>query len=84
MFNAETFITGALAGLLGVGITLIAIPPINALIHDLTGQTNINAYLPLVSAGLLILLSIVLTLIGGIIPSMKAAGSDPVAALRSE
>jgi ABC-type antimicrobial peptide transport system permease subunit len=84
VFNAETFITGALAGILGIGITLAALPPINALIHSLTGQNNINAALPLPSAGALILLSIVLTLIGGIIPSMKAAKSDPVAALRSE
>jgi ABC-type lipoprotein export system ATPase subunit len=84
VFNAETFITGALAGILGIGITLASIPPINHLIHNLTDQTNINAHLPLSSAGLLILLSIVLTLIGGIIPSMKAAKSDPVAALRSE
>ena len=84
VFNAETFITGALAGLLGVGITLAAIPPINAIIHNLTGQYNINAVLPLTSAGVLVLLSIVLTLLGGIIPSMKAAKSDPVSALRSE
>ncbi|MCR4724154.1 MAG: ABC transporter permease, partial [Clostridia bacterium] len=84
VFNAETFITGALAGLLGVGITLAAIPPINAIIHNLTGQYNINAALPLTSAGVLVLLSIVLTLLGGIIPSMKAAKSDPVSALRSE
>ena len=84
VFNAETFITGALAGILGVGITLAAIPPINALIHNLTGQYNINAALPLSSAGALILLSIILTLIGGIIPSRKAAKSDPVTALRSE
>ena len=52
--------------------------------HRLTGQTGINAVLPPSAAGILILLSIVLTLIGGIIPSRKAARSDPVTALRSE
>ena len=83
VFNAETFITGALAGLFGVGITYAALPPINALIRSLT-DANVRASLPVTSALALILLSIVLTLIGGIIPSMKAAKSDPVAALRSE
>ena len=83
VFNAETFITGALAGLFGVGITYAALPPINALIRSLT-DANVRASLPVTSAFALILLSIGLTLIGGIIPSMKAAKSDPVAALRSE
>ena len=83
VFNAETFITGALAGLFGVGITYAALPPINALIRSLT-DANVRASLPVTSALGLIALSIVLTLIGGIIPSMKAAKSDPVAALRSE
>ena len=58
--------------------------PINMLIHRATGETHVNASLPLSAAGLLVLLSIVLTLLGGIIPSRKAARSDPVAALRSE
>ena len=84
VFNAETFIIGALAGVMGVGLTLILLVPANHIIHNLTGQTGISAALPPGAAVLLILLSIVLTLIGGIIPSMKAAKSDPVAALRSE
>ena len=84
VFNAETFIIGALAGIFGIAITLLLLIPANQIIHNLTGQTGINAALPPGAAVLLILLSIVLTLIGGIIPSMKAAGSDPVAALRSE
>ena len=84
VFNAETFIIGALAGVFGIAITLLLLIPANSIIHNLTGQTGINASLPPGAAVLLILLSIVLTLIGGIIPSMKAAGSDPVAALRSE
>ncbi len=84
VFNAETFIIGALAGLLGVGITYLLLIPANQLIHHLTGQTGINAILPPQAAVILVLLSITLTLIGGIIPSRKAARSDPVAALRSE
>ena len=84
VFNAETFIIGALAGVIGVGITALSIIPLNALLHSLTSQQNINAILPPGAAAILILLSIVLTLIGGIIPSRKAAKSDPVAALRSE
>jgi len=84
VFNAETFIIGALAGVIGITITSLLIIPANAILHSLTGQENINAILPPVAGGILILLSIVLTLIGGIIPSRKAAKSDPVAALRSE
>ena len=84
VFNAETFIIGALAGVIGIGVTELLIIPANLILHALTGQENINAILPPFAAGVLILLSIVLTLIGGIIPSRKAAKSDPVTALRSE
>ena len=84
VFNAETFIIGALAGVIGIGVTALLIIPANAILHSLTGQENINAILPPAAAGILIILSIVLTLIGGIIPSRKAAKSDPVAALRSD
>ncbi|MGI6264079.1 MAG: ATP-binding cassette domain-containing protein [Acutalibacteraceae bacterium] len=84
VFNAETFIIGALAGLLGVGITWLLIIPTNAILRSLTGMETIRAFLPVSSALILVALSIVLTLIGGIIPSRKAARSDPVAALRSE
>ena len=82
VFNAETFIIGALAGVMGILITMLLIIPANIIIHDLSGQTGINAILPPVGAVLLIILSIVLTLLGGLIPSRKAARSDPVAALR--
>ena len=84
VFNAETFIIGALAGIFGVVITWILIIPTNIIIHNATGQNNINAVLPVPAALILVALSIVLTLIGGIIPSQKAARSDPVTALRSE
>ena len=84
VFNAETFIIGGLAGLLGVGITYLLLIPANRIIASLTGQVDIRAYLPLTAAGILVALSIVLTLLGGLIPAKKAARSDPVSALRSE
>lgn len=84
VFNAETFIIGLCAGLIGIGLTLLLMIPGNAVIHSLAGSTDINASLPAVSAIILIALSVILTLIGGLIPSRKAAGSDPVTALRTE
>lgn len=84
VFNAETFIIGLCAGLLGIGITLLLLIPGNSLIHSIAGRSDINAILPAVPAVILVALSVVLTLIGGLIPSRKAAKSDPVAALRSE
>ena len=84
VFNAETFIIGALAGLIGVELTRLILIPGNMLIHHLTNNPGVNAFLPIRASVILILLSIVLTLIGGIIPSKKAAKSDPVAALRTE
>lgn len=84
VFNAETFIIGFCAGLLGIVITLLLLIPGNALIHHLAGTNNINAALRPGYAFILILLSVVLTLIGGLIPSKKAAKSDPVTALRTE
>ena len=69
---------------MGILITLLILLPGNALIHHLAGTNDISAVLPVVPAVILIVLSIVLTLIGGIIPSRKAAKSDPVTALRTE
>lgn len=84
VFNAETFIIGALAGLIGIGVTLLLLFPANALIHTLAGNNKMNAALPPVGGVILIVLSIILTLIGGILPSRKAAKEDPVTALRTE
>lgn len=84
VFNAETFIVGLCAGLIGIGLTLLLLIPGNALIHSLAGRSDINASLPAAYAVVLILLSVVLTLIGGLIPSRKASKSDPVTALRTE
>ena len=82
--DAETFIIGFCAGLLGIIITLLLLIPGNALIHHLAGTNDINAVLQPGYALILILLSVILTLIGGLIPSKKAAKSDPVTALRTE
>lgn len=84
IFNAETFIIGLFSGLIGIGVTLACIPPINYIIHSVTGNTAINAALPFGAAIVLIVLSIILTLIGGLIPSRQAAKKDPVTALRTE
>ena len=84
VFNAETFIIGLLAGLIGIGITCLLLIPTNKLIYALSNGANVRASLPVVGAIILIVLSTILTLIGGIIPSRKAAREDPVLALRCE
>ena len=84
VFNAETFIIGLCSGLIGVGITLVLNFPINEIIHNLTDNMDINAQLLMENALVLVLLSMVLTLIGGFIPAKQAAKKDPVIALRSE
>ena len=85
MFNAETMIIGFTAGAIGVGVTyLLCILVINPLLHSLTGIGTLSAWLPLSAAGILILISVALTLIAGIIPSRSAAKKDPVVALRTE
>ena len=73
VFNAETFIIGLCAGLIGIGLTLLLLIPGNAIIHSVADNAKVNAVLPIVPAIILILLSVVLTLLGGLIPSKKAA-----------
>ena len=84
IFNAETFIVGLCSGLIGILITLALLVPINYIIHTLTGNLRITATLPLAGGTTLVILSVILTLIGGLIPSKQAAKKDPVLALRSE
>ena len=84
VFNAETFIVGLFAGLLGVGISRLILIPGNQLIHHLTGLDTVNARLPLAGAVILVVLSMILTLIAGLLPAKKAAKQDPVLALRTE
>ena len=84
IFNAETFIVGFLSGALGIIISYLLIPPINLILHHFTGDIPLSAELDPRTAGLLIVLSVVLTLIAGLIPSKSASKKDPVEALRSE
>ena len=84
VFNAETIIVGFGAGLIGIVITMLLCVPINIVVHHLTNISAINAVLPIWAAVLLVIISVVLTVIAGIIPSRVAANKDPVIALRTE
>ncbi len=84
MFNAETVIIGFTSGVLGVAITYLLCIPINMILHHFTGIANLSAHLPLPVAVVLVVISMLLTLIAGIIPSRSAARKDPVVALRTE
>lgn len=84
VFNAETFIIGCCAGLLGIGVSLVLLIPINSIIEKISGITGLTAQLPVASSLILIMISILITLIGGLLPAKKAAKKDPVIALRSE
>ncbi|MDU0347997.1 ABC transporter ATP-binding protein/permease [Actinomyces sp. MRS3W] len=83
VFNAETIIEGLLAGLMGVGITLLVSLPLNAFIYGRFGVESI-AQLPASAGVVLVLISVGLTVLAGLVPSGKAAREDPVEALRSE
>lgn len=84
IFNAETFIIGLLSGLIGIGFTYSVIPPINAILHHFTGNIPLNATFYFSNAVILVVLSVILTLIGGLIPAKAASKKDPVIALRTE
>lgn len=83
VFNAETFIEGLIAGLLGIIITILLNIPINIIIKNLVDINGISK-LPVGGAITLIIISVLLTLIAGIIPSRIASKKDPVESLRSE
>ena len=84
VFNAETLIIGFAAGAIGILTTLLFCLPINAILRAVTDMENIRAVLPVAAAFILVAISMILTLIAGIIPSRIAAKKDPVEALRSE
>ena len=84
IFNAETFIIGLLSGLIGVAFSYLSIPLINLVLHHFIGDIPLYVTLHPRTAGLLIMLSIILTLIGGLIPAKSASKKDPVEALRTE
>ena len=83
VFNAETFIIGLISGLIGIGITVLLTIPINSIIFSLTG-VEINVSLPAVAGIILVAISMILTIIAGLIPAKMASKKDPVIALRTE
>ena len=84
VFNAETLIEGFVSGAMGIGVSLLLLIPINMLVHHLTGIGALSAILPWRAGVILVLISMILTLIAGLIPSRLAAKKDPVEALRTE
>lgn len=83
VFNAETFIVGLCAGLLGIGVTLLLNIPINIIIKAITDISGL-ASLPVMGGIILVLISMILTIIAGLIPAKMASKKDPVEALRTE
>ena len=83
VFNAETLIIGVVSGALAIAISYLLTIPINAVIYNITELPNVAVLNPLYAFGLVVV-SVVLTIIGGAIPARMAAKKDPVAALRSE
>ncbi|KNF09002.1 ABC transporter ATP-binding/permease protein [Gottschalkia purinilytica] len=83
VFNAETFIVGTFSGLLGIGIAYLLTFPINTVLENVTDLANVAQLNPL-HAILLVIISVLLTMLGGAIPAKMAAKKDPVEALRSE
>ena len=83
VFNAETFIVGLISGLLGIGITVLLTIPINSLIYSLTGVA-VKTMVPTEAGIILVIISMLLTIIAGLIPSKMASKKDPVEALRVE
>lgn len=84
VFNAETFIIGICSGIIGVGLSLLLTIPINAILYALTGIEGLNASIPVAAGAILVAISIIITVIGGLITAKKAAKQDPAVALRSE
>lgn len=83
VFNAETLIVGALAGLLGVGVSVLVTIPANIYVADRFGVQDI-ATLPVAAGVILVVISMALTFLAGLLPASKAAREDPVEALRGE
>ncbi len=83
VFNAETFIEGLFAGVLGILVTVLLNIPINSVIKSITGISSLSK-LPIVGAIILVVISVLLTLFAGLVPSNMASKKDPVVSLRTE
>ena len=81
VFNAETFIIGVTSGLIGIIIAKLLLFPVNTILENMTGLTNVAILNP-IHALILIIISVILTLIGGYIPAIMASRKDPVVSLR--
>ena len=84
IFNAETLIIGLIAGLIGIGVTVILTIPINKIIYNITGGVEVVTKLPFMAGLILVVISVILTMVGGLIPSKFASKKDPAVVLRSE
>ena len=84
MFNAETILIGLASGIIGVGVSMLLCIPINAVIYSLTNLAGLKAHVPTQAGLILIVISVLLSVFAGIIPSRSAAKKDPVVALRTE
>lgn len=84
MFNAETIIIGLCSGLLGVGLTALLTIPANDMVANLLGSGGTLPFPTDWLRAILVALSVLITLIGGLLPARKAAHKDPVIALRTE
>lgn len=84
VFNAETFIIGICSGAIGVGASALITIPVNAILGKILGEGSVHVALPAESAVVLVVISMIVTVIGGLYPSKKAAKKDPVIALRTE
>ncbi len=83
VFNAETFIIGLISGLLGIAITVLLTIPINSIIYKVT-NVSVHAVVPFEAGVILVVISMILTIIAGLIPAKMASKKDPVIALRTE
>ena len=84
VFTAETLIIGFASGLIGIGLSYLLCIPINAIVHFFTGINTINAVIPWVASAVLVCISMLLTFVAGLFPSIIASVKDPVKALRTE